>query len=188
MTDAAPDSGQSSGAGRGGPNEDFVRLFTTIQRPLYLSILPMVHTPADAEEVLQEANVVILSKWAQFTPGTNFLAWARAIARLEVLRFRRRSFHRVQLLDDDVIELIAEKLEAEQLDLDEHREALVHCVGRLRQADQDLIRRRYAAGANGDRVAGDLGRPANSVYQSLGRIRRMLVECVRRRLAGGGAT
>lgn len=135
MTGASADESESSGAGTGGPNEEFVRLFTTVQRPLYMTILPMVHSPADAEEVLQEANVVILSKWAQFRSGTNFLAWARAIARLEVLRFRRRSFHRVQLLDDDVMELIAEKLEAEQLDLDEHREALVQCVGRLRQAD-----------------------------------------------------
>jgi RNA polymerase sigma-70 factor (ECF subfamily) len=188
MSDAAAGNEASSGSVSGGPNEEFVRLFTTVQRSLYVSILPMVHTPADAEEVLQETNVVILSKWAQFRPGTNFLAWARAIARLEVLRFRRRSFHRVQLLDDDVIHLIAERLEAEQVNLEEHREALVHCVGKLRQQDQDLIRRRYSPGANGDRVAGDLGRPANSVYQSLGRIRRMLVECVRRRLAEGGAT
>jgi RNA polymerase sigma-70 factor (ECF subfamily) len=30
-----------------------------------------------------------------------------------------------------------------------------------------------------------LGRPANSVYQSLGRIRRVLLECVRRRMASG---
>jgi RNA polymerase sigma-70 factor (ECF subfamily) len=31
-----------------------------------------------------------------------------------------------------------------------------------------------------------MGRPANSVYQSLGRVRRVLLECVRRRLATGG--
>ncbi|MGV2337931.1 MAG UNVERIFIED_CONTAM: hypothetical protein LVR18_28895 [Planctomycetaceae bacterium] len=61
-----------------GPDQDFVRLFTQSQRALYLSILPLVHSPADAEEVLQEANIVILSKWCQFTPGSNFLAWCRA--------------------------------------------------------------------------------------------------------------
>lgn len=171
-----------------GPDEEFVRLFTQAQRALYLSILPLVHSPADAEEVLQEANIVILGKWTQFTPGSNFLAWCRAIARLEVFRFRRRNFHRVQLLDDDVMQLIADKIEEEPVDAERDRRILVECLGKLREQDRDLIRRRYAAGATGDQVANQLGRPANSVYQSLGRIRRLLLECMRRRLASAGAT
>ena len=32
-------------------------------------------------------------------------------------------------------------------------------------------------------MARKLGRPANSVYQSLSRIRRTLLECIKRRLA-----
>jgi RNA polymerase sigma-70 factor (ECF subfamily) len=32
-------------------------------------------------------------------------------------------------------------------------------------------------------VARQLGRPANSVYQSLSRIRRTLLDCIKRRLA-----
>ena len=171
-----------------GPSEEFVRLFTQVQRALYLSIMPMVRSPSDAEEVLQEANVVILNKWRQFQPGSNFLAWCRAIARLEVFRFRRRNFHRIQLLDDDVMQLIAEKIEEEALDVEQHRRILMDCLGRLREPDQELIRRRYTQGVTGDEVASQLGRPANSVYQSLGRIRRMLLECMRRRLASGGAT
>ena len=171
-----------------GPDEEFVRLFTQAQRALYLSILPLVHSPADAEAILQEANIVILSKWAQFTPGSNVLAWCRAIARLEVFRFRRRNFHKVQLLDDDVMQLIADKIEEEPVDAERDRKILVECLGKLREQDRDLIRRRYAAGATGDQVANQLGRPANSVYQSLGRIRRILLECMRRRLASAGAT
>ena len=171
-----------------GPDEEFVRLFTAAQRALYLSILPLVHSPTDAEEVLQEANIVILSKWSQFTPGSNFLAWCRAIARLEVFRFRRRNFHRIQLLDDDVMQLIADKIEEEPIDTERDRKVLLECLGKLRESDRDLIRRRYASGATGDQVAHQLGRPANSVYQSLGRIRRMLLECIRRRLASTGAT
>ncbi|MEY3175146.1 MAG: hypothetical protein RLZZ436_3060 [Planctomycetota bacterium] len=186
MADPQPNSKPESSAA--GPDEEFVRLFTQAQRALYLSILPLVHSPADAEEILQEANIVILSKWSQFTPGSNFLAWCRAIARLEVFRFRRRNFHRVQLLDDDVMQLIADKIEDEPIDAERDRKILVECLGKLREQDRDLIRRRYAAGATGDQVANQLGRPANSVYQSLGRIRRMLLDCMRRRLAAGGAT
>lgn len=170
-----------------GPGEDFVRLFTQAQRALYLFILPLVNSPSDAEEVLQETNVVVLSKWRQFEPGTNFLAWCRAIARLEVFRFRRARHHRVQLMDDDVIELLVQQHEERPADYELQRNALSECLTKLRVQDQELIRRRYAPGMTGDEVAHDLGRPANSVYQSLGRIRRVLQECVRRRLAAGGA-
>lgn len=170
------------------PGEDFVRLFTQNQRALYMFIVPLVGSPADAEEVLQETNVVIWSKWDQFQAGTNFLAWGRAIARLEVFRFRRRKDRRQQPLGDEVLELVAEELQQQPNDFDRRRDALVECIGKLREKDRQLIHQRYAEGHSGDDVANQLGRPANSVYQSLGRIRRVLMECVRRQMtAPGGA-
>lgn len=183
-----PSDNQQSDQAAGGPDGEFIRLFTQAQRPLYLSILPLVRSPTDAEEILQETNIVILNKWQQFQAGSNFLAWARTIARFEVFRFRRRSFHRIQLLDEDVLQLLAQQIEQDSLELELQREALRECLTRLRDEDRDLIQQRYAPGASGEAVAERLGRPANSVYQSLGRIRRVLLECVRRRLIAGGVT
>ena len=178
----------SVSAGGNGPSEEFVRLFTQSQRAIYLYILPLVSSAADAEEVLQETNVVIWSKWSQFQSGTNFLAWGRAIARLEVFRFRRRRHHRCQLLGDDVVELLANEVTEQPNDFDLRRDALAECVNKLREKDRELIQMRYAVGATGDDVANELGRPANSVYQSIGRIRRTLMECVKRQLAAVGTT
>jgi len=186
MAQASSQSAATSSNGKQGPSEEFVRSFTQSQRALYLFILPLVQTTADAEEVLQETNVVMLSKWAQFEPGTNFLAWCRAIARLEVFRFRRSRHHRVLLLGDDVVGLLADQMEEQPSDFELRRDALTECIGKLRSQDQELIRRRYTTGVNGDNVAQQLGRPANSVYQSLGRVRRVLLECIRRGLAAGG--
>ena len=171
-----------------GPDEGFIRIFTASQRAIYLSILPLVHSPADAEEILQETNIVLLNKWQQFEKGTNFLAWARTVARFEVFRFRRRNFHRIQLLDEDVLQLLAQQIDEDSLELELQREALRECLSRLPDEDRELIQERYAPGASGDRIAAALGRPTNSVYQSLGRIRRVLLECVRRRLVAGGST
>jgi RNA polymerase sigma-70 factor (ECF subfamily) len=168
------------------PGEDFVRLFTQNQRALYLFIVPLVGSPADAEEVLQETNVVIWSKWDQFQAGTNFLAWGRAIARLEVFRFRRRKDRRQQPLGDEVLEIVADELQQQPNDFDRRREALTACISKLREKDRQLIQHRYSEGQSGDDVANQLGRPANSVYQSLGRIRRVLMECVRRQMASAG--
>lgn len=165
------------------PGEDFIRILTQSQRALYLFILPMVGSPADAEEVLQETNVVIWNKWSQFDPGTNFLAWGRTIARLEVFRFRRHRHHRLTLPGDDLMERIADQSEAASEDLELRRAALADCLAKLRASDRDLIRQRYSGDCNGDEIARQLGRPANSVYQSIGRIRKTLLECIRRRLA-----
>ena len=139
--------------------------------------------------MLQETNLIIWSKWQQFEPGTNFLAWARAIARLEVFRFRRTHKRKLLFLEEDLLDAVAEQAEAASAETDVRKEALTACIGRLRPADRRLIQMRYAPGENGDSVAKKLKRPANSVYQSLGRIRRTLLECVRLRLAaasGGG--
>lgn len=186
MAESSTQSATDHTGMRRAPSEDFVRLFTQSQRSLYLFILPLVQTTADAEEVLQETNVVMLSKWTQFEPGTNFLAWCRAIARLEVFRFRRSRHHRLLLLGDDVVGLLADQMEEQPGDFELRRDALTECIKKLRSQDQEVIRRRYSTGSSGDSVAEELGRPANSVYQSLGRIRRVLLECIRRRLAAGG--
>ena len=164
------------------PSEEFIRAFTQSQRPLFLYLLPLVGNPSDADEVLQETNLVIWSKYDQFELGTNFLAWGRAIARLEVFRFRRSRGRKLVYLEDDILEIVAERAEGISEQTLARQEALALCVGKLKPRDQELIRMRYSPGVNGDKVAEMLGRPANSVYQSLGRIRRVLMECVRLQL------
>ncbi|MEZ6061470.1 MAG: sigma-70 family RNA polymerase sigma factor [Planctomycetaceae bacterium] len=168
------------------PDESFIRAFSQSQRPLYLYILPLVGNPADADEVLQETNLVIWKKWSQFQAGTNFVAWGRAIARLEVFRFRRQRPTKMQFLDSQLLEVIAEEVATRSPELQRKHDALSECLGKLRPQDRQLIRMRYSSNVTGDQVAEELGRPANSVYQSLGRIRRVLMECVRRQLAGSG--
>lgn len=170
------------------PSEEFIRTFTKSQRAIFLYLIPLVGNSTDTEEVLQETNVVIWSKWQQFEPGTNFLAWARAIARLEVFRFRRSRHHRLAFLEDDILEAVAKRTEqvSEQTLL--KQESLAKCIEKLKPKDRELIRLRYTAGANGDSVAKQLGRPANSVYQSLGRIRKALMDCVRIRTSEKGAS
>ncbi|MHC4875766.1 MAG: sigma factor-like helix-turn-helix DNA-binding protein, partial [Planctomycetota bacterium] len=73
--------------------------------------------------------------------------------------------------------------EESQDDLDLRRSALSECLKKLRPGDRELIQQRYAPGSSGRDVAESLGRPMNSVYQSIGRIRKSLFECINRRLS-----
>lgn len=162
----------------------FVQLFTKAQRPLYLFILSQTGSTQDSEEILQNANVVIWKKSQQFDVGTNFFAWACQIARFEVLQFRQRHRRDKLQFSEEFQELVARESISRQDDLELQRQALDHCIRKLSDRDQALIRERYQPGSSGKDLASDLGRPANSVYQSLGRIRRVLMECIQRQIAG----
>ena len=177
---ASPVEGSASAAV---PDAEFVQIFTRHQRRLYLYILSQVPSPLVAEEILQDSNVVIWSKCRQFQPGTNFLAWVTQIANYEILKHRtRRKRDRLQF-SDEFIQNVAEEAVERSDELERRRTALIQCIEKLRPNDRELIRQRYAPGETGKNLAEVLGRPANSVYQSLGRIRRTLWECVQRRLA-----
>ncbi len=161
---------------------NFVRLFTRHQRPLFLYLLARISNPVEAEEILQEANIIIWRKFAQFTPGTNFLAWAMQIAKYELLKYRERHQRDKLQFSETFIEQLAEEEVEDATHWESRRQALMDCLGKLRAKDRELIERRYRPGENGLSLAEFLERPVNSVYQFLGRIRRTLLECIHREL------
>lgn len=169
--------------GAASPGGDFVQLFTKHQRRLYLYILAQVPSPVDAEEILQEANIVVWRKFDRFEPGTNFFAWSCRIANYEVLKYRDRKRRDRLRFSNEFVELVAREIVENADQVLEKRHALLGCIGKLRPKDRELIRQRYASGENGKSLAELLGRPVNSVYQSLGRIRKTLLECMKRRMA-----
>jgi RNA polymerase sigma-70 factor (ECF subfamily) len=164
------------------PSEEFVQLFTRTQRRLYLTILAQVPRPDDAEEILQNANVIIWSKYHQFEAGTNFFAWAARIATYEVLKYRQKHARDRLQFSEEFVKSVAVEMADDSPQLDQRRQALARCMNKLRPKDRELIRLRYSDGARGKTVARHIGRPVNSVYQSLGRIRRALLNCVNRQL------
>lgn len=164
------------------PSDEFVQLFTQSQRQLYLFILSQSGNTLAAEEILQETNLVIWSKCSHFEPGTNFLAWARQIAVYEVLRWRQQRSRDKLTFTEDFVQFIAEQT-PEEAEIEMRQQALEACLKKLNRQDRELIEKRYQPGMSGKYVAQALGRPPNSVYQSLGRIRKALLECVQRTLA-----
>lgn len=163
-----------------GPREEFIKLFTKYQRRVFLFILSQVPNPVDAEEIHQEANVIIWRKFDRFELGTNFLAWACQIANYEVLKYRERRRRDRHLFSDEFVRQVASDAIEQADELELRRQQLAVCLSKLRNKDRELIQQRYSVGESGKSVAELLGRPINSVYQSLSRIRRTLLECVNR--------
>lgn len=160
----------------------FVELLTRHQVALFRFVFPLVGNFHDAEDVMQEISAALWEKAAEFQPGTNFFAWARRVAYLRVLKCRRGQLRRPIQLSDSVLESLALQAEQDADQTDLRLEALERCLARLSAADRQLVTFRYSPHMNIVQVSGRLGRPVNSVYKSLGRIRQTLLDCVERRL------
>jgi RNA polymerase sigma-70 factor, ECF subfamily len=159
--------------------EQFMALYSGHQRRLYLYTMTLLPASVDAEDVLQETNLVLWRKFDQYQPGTNFFAWACSITRFEVLKYRERRARAAKLLDPDVFDQLAEVAISEVERLDEfHRRALLDCMERLSAGDRDLMRKRYSEAMEVQAIAAAMNRSPNAVSKSLGRIRRLLLDCI----------
>jgi RNA polymerase sigma-70 factor (ECF subfamily) len=185
---ARPEPHASLPAGERGKAKLFLRLFLHNQWRLYAYVLTLLPRRADADDVFQEASLVMWDKFDEANPPDDFAAWGCRIAYFKVLDFcKKRQRSRVQF-SQAMLERIAETA-AEQssaLQLDERREALAGCLGRLSPRDRDLLTRRFAEGATVQTTAAQVGRSADAVYKALVRIRRALFDCVSQTLAAGG--
>src|SRR5262249_57147268 len=98
----------------------FLRLFLQNERRLYGYILTLLPNRADADDVLQEASLVMWDKFDDEHPPADFTAWGCRIAYFKVLDFRKkRQRGRVlfsQALLDRLAETAAEQAGALQLD------------------------------------------------------------------------
>lgn len=164
-------------------DDEFLQLFTQSQRALHAYIIAMVFDANTAADLLQETNIVLWRKFDQYESGTNFFAWAREVARLIVLRHRRTSSRKIATLDPQLLEELAGRFGEAHEKPEPGITALSGCLERLKKSDRELIVGRYTPGASVNGLAEKLGRPVNSVSQSLCRIRRALADCVQRRAA-----
>lgn len=163
--------------------ERFAQLLAGCQRKVFLYIMALVHNPTDAEEILQETNLILWRKFDQYRPGTDFIQWACRVAYYEVLKYREKKAHQEHLLSSDFLERFADEVEQFLQQADARREALSGCMEKLRPQDQQLLWQRYQPEASTRSVAEALGRSIQGARKSLHRIRMTLLECIRRTLA-----
>lgn len=162
---------------------EFLELYSSHYPRLQFYVTALLPTANDASDVLQETSMVLWRKFDTFELGTNFFAWACKIARFQVMKYRERKGRSARLFDTTLLEKLADEACDERMARGVPLSALENCLGKLSEGDRSLIRRRYQPDATVQQLAADVGRTANSVSKSLGRIRRVLLECIDRTLA-----
>lgn len=160
-------------------NQQFLALLGKHELQLAACVHAMLPSWHDAEDVLQETKIQLWREFARFQDGTDFIAWARTIARYTVRTHVKRRQRGLRLLSDDVVDSVMAKLARSPAESDRRLEILAQCVKKLSGDAIDLLRRCYIDRQAIKAVAAELNRSLTGTYSNISRIRRELLACVR---------
>lgn len=161
-------------------------LMTQHQRRIFSYIYTLVPDRPAAEDILQETSLVVCEKFAQFQAGSDFVAWACQIAYWEVRRARQKFARAKVIFDQETVDALAQTAAALTDEVDQRHEALGHCLQRLHPRDRELVLARYEPGGGVELAAERSGRTLEAAYKALGRLRKLLLDCISQRLATEG--
>lgn len=162
---------------------DVLREALTYQDGLVAYAYGLVRDWSLAEDVVQNAYVVVMEKWQDFEPGTSLFSWVRAIVRfksLEMLRRRKRE----RTGDDAVLGGLIEQAMDEYLDeraaqrQHDRMRKLQVCLQKITERSLELVLERYSMRRSYRELSVLFSMSTEAVRKSLYRVRRTLQECV----------
>jgi RNA polymerase sigma-70 factor (ECF subfamily) len=164
-------------------SESFIRLMAAEQLRLHHYIAMLVGDPHVAEDVLQETNVVLWRKAAEFRQESNFSAWARKIAYWQVRAYLRDRGRERMVFSEEVMEQIAD-LDYEELVDSDSLDALRQCLREVTSLNRKLLERKYSDNWPISAIASEVNKTEEAVRAALMRIRRSLRRCIDDRSSG----
>jgi RNA polymerase sigma-70 factor (ECF subfamily) len=163
--------------------ERIVGLIARHQPEIHRYVMSLLPNRMLADDVVQETNLVLWRKAAEYDPAQPFLPWALTIAWYQVKAARRDSGRDRHVFDDTLVEILA----AEHREHDAHEgaleAALEKCLGELSESNRRLILARYAPGASVQDLAAERKQTPTALSLVLMRIRKALETCIERKLA-----
>lgn len=162
--------------------EQFLELLTASDRALSLYVHGLVPRDSEAEDILQQTKLLLWKHFEDFTPGTNFIAWARKTAFHQILGHRRQKKKEHLPLDEAALEALGHAVSG-LVDSGSHRqEALNTCLARLPAEHRQLVRLRYYDEMEIADIADQIRRTEAAVYRALSRVRVGLLQCVEKQM------
>ncbi|WP_425396207.1 sigma-70 family RNA polymerase sigma factor [Aeoliella sp.] len=165
--------------------DSYLDCLTMYQRHLHGYIMASLGSRADADDVLQKTNLVLLRKESSFPEGGDFLPWAIAIAKYEVLTYCRESNRERMVFASQLVEWMSDKAAEVAMDTNERQAALERCLKRLSIRHREVLKRRYGEDASLSQIAQDMGRSVEGVKSMLFRLRKRLEQCIEESLPRG---
>ncbi|MEW6306057.1 MAG: sigma-70 family RNA polymerase sigma factor [Verrucomicrobiota bacterium] len=166
----------------------FLRSFALHEPAIRAYVRRLVPTRADADDVLQEVSIVLWEKFGELRAGADFRPWAFGVARFEVLAWLRDKERDRLVLDEEVVIRLADETAQDEPRLARRRDALEGCMKKVPDDQRELLMQAYQPDARIQDIARSSGRTVPGFYQWLHRMRRMLLDCIRRALTQEAAS
>ena len=160
------------------PEEAFVQLLSRHEPIIRAYLRGILFTMEEVDELMPEVALVAWRKFPELEDYAAFSKWACVIARYEVLRYRRDKARDRLVLDEDVIERLANEAEEELQQTEAQMRALETCLQKLPEHRRKLVLDCYLPRASIKDIASRTGRSEDALYQLLRRIRLELQRCV----------
>ncbi len=165
------------------PSAEFIASVTRAQRTLHAFIVSLVFHAADADDVLQETNIVLWRKVGEFDPTREFLPWAMRVAQFQAMAHLKKKQRTRLRFDEDLLATVAEEAIAEYTEADARRVALSGCLEKLPVDQRRLVAERYEPGGSVNALAEQRATSPKALSELLRRIRHSLMICIERSMA-----
>lgn len=166
--------------------ETFMRLLLEEESAVKIYVRRLVPTWHDVEEVVQQVSLIAWKKFDDLEDVDRFGGWLMTIARYEALKHRRSLARSPLVFSDKLAEQLADATgHVDSRDAD-RRQALEGCLLKLDKARREMILTVHQQGITIRQYARQQSRPEQAVYKSVHRLRKQLLDCVKRTLAEEG--
>ena len=141
-----------------------------------------------AEEVYQNAAVVVIEKAEKPETIRDFRAWAKEVVRrqaLHAIRAREVSARHGRAMSPELLEAVSNAFtqdESEGSVVRDEAGALRRCLDGLPTDKRELVAMRYERDSSFDEISRRTGSTPAAVQRALSRIRKVLHECIQRRM------
>jgi RNA polymerase sigma-70 factor (ECF subfamily) len=182
--DVRDDREQAAGSPQVAAMRELAGLWVQSQSVISAYIAANVVDAHHIEDLVQEVAQVCAERFASFDRSRSFVAWSLGIARHRLMKYYRTRHRDRLVLSEPALARLESALERVHPEVEERREALKRCLGRIRGRRREVLDMRYGQNAKVGEVAQRFGMSPSAVSVMLHRVRAALFACVQQ--SGGG--
>lgn len=161
--------------------EEFLALFTGERERLFRYIFSLLPNHADAEDVFQRCSLILWRKFSEFDRERSFFSWSCGIALHEIRNFLRSSHRQKLTFDSELVTQLSDQRLTDLESTEDNMRYLANCLERLPHADRELVQVAYDGTTTLKKFSRTSGQALQTLYNRLGRLRRQLLDCVRKK-------
>ena len=165
------------------PNQIQYLQLVTSHQVMLLAYIRSIAPGVQADDVMQETNIVLWNKMETFKTGSNFKAFAYRIAYLKTMESLRRNKRNQWLVfDSDILENINSYYLSDDTSEADTQSALNQCMLKLSDSERKLIHLRYTKQNTVINIATQTNQSEGALQQAFFRIRNNLRNCITKQL------